>query len=231
MKPGDYLVSDLGFEAIKHESQLNELWTTCVAGKSSPLEGLKGASPMIVKRSPIAQHSSRTDEWGTPSDIIERSRRVLGTIELDPASSAEFNRTVRAERFLTKEDNALTCDWGNPRTIFLNPPGGKLKNRSIAALFWVRLMRQLMSPGFDHAIFLGFSLEQLQTTQTGTFAPSIISGAFPFCVPRKRVSFVHADGSPGPSPTHSNIVVYIPDRVNKLEIFKSEFESLGDVRL
>ncbi len=176
-----------------------------------------------------AQHSSRSDEWGTPSDIIERSRRVLGSIELDPASSAEFNRTVKAEQFLTKEDNALICDWGNPRTIFLNPPGGKLKNRSIPALFWTRLMQQRMSPGFDHAIFLGFSLEQLQTTQT--CAPSIISGNFAYCVPRKRVSFVHADGTPGPAPTHSNIIVYVDGSVDNREAFAREFGTLGDVRL
>jgi hypothetical protein len=178
-----------------------------------------------------AQHSSRTDEWGTPSDIIERARRVLGNIELDPASSAEFNRTVRAERFLTKEDNALLCDWGSPRTIFLNPPGGKLKNRSLAALFWVRLMQQRMSGDFNHAIFLGFSLEQLQTTQTGTCAPSIISGNFAFCVPRKRVAFVHVDGTPGPAPTHSNIIVYVDGKLDRRDHFKQEFFTLGDVRL
>lgn len=178
-----------------------------------------------------AQHSSRTDEWGTPSDIIERSRRVLGTIELDPASSVEFNRTVRAERFLTKEDNALTCAWPEARTIFLNPPGGKLKNRSLAALFWERLMQQLLSGEFDHAIFLGFSLEQLQTTQTKSCALSIISGQFPFCVPSKRVAFVDVNGKPGSQPTHSNIIVYIPGLVDRRDLFRSEFSSLGDVRL
>lgn len=176
-----------------------------------------------------AQHSSRTDEWGTPSDIIERSRRVLGTIELDPASSAEFNRNVKAERFLTKEDNALFCGWGYPKTIFLNPPGGKVKNRSLAALFWERLMRQRETVGFVHAIFLGFSLEQLQTTQS--CAPSIISGNFVFCVPRKRVSFVHADGTPGPAPTHSNIIVYVDGNIDMRDRFRSEFSTLGDVRL
>jgi hypothetical protein len=35
------------------------------------------------------QHSSRTDMWFTPLEILVMVQKVLGTIDLDPASCAE----------------------------------------------------------------------------------------------------------------------------------------------
>ena len=51
------------------------------------------------------------DEWYTPGDIIERARAVLGEIDLDPASNAHAQKTVRAKRFYTKDDDGLSKPW------------------------------------------------------------------------------------------------------------------------
>ena len=45
--------------------------------------------------------SRATDEWYTPAWIINAARRVLGTIDLDPASSAIANQTVQATNYYT----------------------------------------------------------------------------------------------------------------------------------
>lgn len=145
------------------------------------------------------QHSSRDDTWQTPLDILDRVRKVLGYIDLDPASSAEANVNVQARRFFTKEDDALTQTW-DADTIFLNPPGGKIGNRSKTALFWDKLL----DSNFTQAIFLAFSLEALQTTQSSKHS----IGEYPFCVPKKRIRFMRGD-SVGPAPSHSNVIVYI----------------------
>jgi hypothetical protein len=151
---------------------------------------------------------------------------MFDRIDLDPASDARANEKIGAERIITREQDGLAIDWGTPRTVFLNPPGGKRGNKSLAALFWTRLMQQRAGYlGFDHAIFLAFSLEQLQTTQGDSDRPPI--GRFPFVVPRRRMRFVDAAGNVGPAPSHSNMIVYVPGRVNEQELFFSVFGELG----
>jgi hypothetical protein len=71
--------------------------------------------------------TTKSNEWYTPSKYIEAARQVMGSIDLVPASCELANRTVKAARYYTKEDNGLALPWyGN---VWLNPPytqvGGK----------------------------------------------------------------------------------------------------------
>ena len=50
-------------------------------------------------------------EWYTPLRIIEPARRVLGEIDLDPASCEAANRVVKATRIFTESDDGLTQKW------------------------------------------------------------------------------------------------------------------------
>src|SRR5262249_44464856 len=59
-------------------------------------------------------------EWYTPPQFIEAARAVLGTIDLDPASSIAANSVVQAKRFFTKADNGLAREWHGH--IWINPP-------------------------------------------------------------------------------------------------------------
>lgn len=70
----------------------------------------------------IAQHLSLSQEHPTPIAIVRAARRTLGHINLDPASTPQFNETVRAARIYTAEDDGLARIWSG-RT-FVNPPGG-----------------------------------------------------------------------------------------------------------
>ncbi len=171
-----------------------------------------------------AQHSSLTDQWYTPPEYIEAAREVLGGIELDPASSPLANETVKADRYITAEMNGLETPWGKPRSVFLNPPGGKVGNKSLPRLFWEKLMEQ----DFGHAIFIGFSLEQLQTTQNG---PQLGMLDFPFCVPAKRMRFVSPTGKIQTSPTHANVIVYVSRYSNRCDEFVRVFSKFGRVRV
>lgn len=169
------------------------------------------------------QHSSRTDEWYTPPHIIEMVREVLGTIDLDPASSVEANRFAEASTIYTVESDGLIQRWYG--SVYCNPPGGKTGNKSNAALWWQKLMH---SRGLiDHAIFMAFSLEALQTSQNYG-VPGILE--FPICVPRKRIRFLDCYWQEGPAPSHSNVIAYIPGRLDRTSLFLDTFEKLGTTR-
>lgn len=169
-------------------------------------------------------HSSRSDRWGTPRQIADMARKVLGRVDLDPASEPYFNRTVQASRFFSEEDEGLQKDW-QARSVFLNPPGGKKGNRSLSGLFWEKLMQERAAGQVGHAIFLGFSVELLQSSQRCELG-SICD--FPFCVPRRRIQFESPEGVlNNQRPSHSNVIVYVPGYIDETELFLRTFGELG----
>ncbi len=173
-----------------------------------------------------ARHSSDTSEHYSPHDVLVLVREVLGGIDLDPASCAIANRTVRAARIFTKADNGLAHPWGG--RVFLNSPGGfcdaegrevhrKTKKRractetgscgipaphvhtgvtSAQKRWWFKLAAEYLAGNVEAAIWLGFSVESLQTTQVGrprvgsVLLPS--PHAFPLCFPAERIAYVRA---------------------------------------
>lgn len=52
---------------------------------------------------------------------MEPIRCILGEIELDPASNAEANKIVQAQRYFTKQDDGIRQNW-YCRRLYLNPP-------------------------------------------------------------------------------------------------------------
>lgn len=61
-----------------------------------------------------------SDECFTPADWVRVARDVLGSIDLDPASNADAQRVVRAERFYTIDDDGLAQHWSG--RVWMNPP-------------------------------------------------------------------------------------------------------------
>ncbi len=67
---------------------------------------------------------SGQQEWFTPRWIYERARHIMGSIDLDPATSQKaINMGNIANRYFMKGDNGLTKAWNttNKSNIFINP--------------------------------------------------------------------------------------------------------------
>jgi phage N-6-adenine-methyltransferase len=75
---------------------------------------------------PGAKQDGRdSDSWYTPSRYIESARKAMGSIDLDPFSSEEANKKVKAKRFLTANDDAIECKWpltASGGNVWMNPP-------------------------------------------------------------------------------------------------------------
>lgn len=186
---------------------------------------------------PNAQHSSLSEDHWTPAAVTDRARRVMSGIELDPCSTDVANRTgAQADRIFTTSDNGLTQPW-RAASVFVNPPGGTLAfpglgRRSQAAVWWVKAATEWWEGRVDQVIFLGFTVEILQTTQAlaeaGVACPVPMTDAA-LCFPSHRIRFDRPAGGgreASDSPTHANVIAYL-GRGDHL--FVSQFESLGGV--
>ena len=68
----------------------------------------------------LINQDSGVDEYYTQEYIIDLVYRVLGHIDLDPASCMEANEVVKAKHIFTKETDGLTQVWfGN---VWMNHP-------------------------------------------------------------------------------------------------------------
>ncbi len=157
-----------------------------------------------------ARHSKKDPNWTTPSWLVEAIRELHGgKIDLDPFASLISNRTVRAEKIWTKEDDGFSKPWVS-EAMLVNPPGGLIKKA------WRKLCEEYLKSNLKRAAWIGFSVEQLcvladpangipedEHFYYGRYHPT----DFSWVLLRKRISFVKEDGSEG-SPSHSNYLTF-----------------------
>jgi hypothetical protein len=202
------------------------------------------------------RHTSGTAEHFTPPGIVAMAREALGGITLDPASCAEANAWIKAERFYSTREDGFIKPWHG--RVFLNPPGGmsdnkqrlvKIKCRETGSCglpvghthegiqanqkkWWFKLIREYVLGDVRAAIFVCFSVELLQNTQCGTPThegkPLPIPLDFPICYPARRVPYVKPGGGVGKSPPHASAIVYVCAPGAAVRFVKT-FSALGRV--
>jgi ParB family chromosome partitioning protein len=166
-----------------------------------------------------ALHSKATAEWFTPATYVEAARDVMCGIDIDPASCALANETVRAPFYFDKERSGLDARAMWNGRVFLNPPGGLVRE------FWRRLQAEWTYKRTTQAVWVGYSLQQLQTLQTDGDGPIVLASAI--CYPRRRIAFIDESGKPSKAPTHANYIAYLGPAVDR---FADLFGEFGEVR-
>jgi hypothetical protein len=90
-----------------------------------------------------ATKPQKHNEWFTQAKYIEAAREVMGgVIDLDPASCALANETVKAAKYFTVDDDGLSKPW-LCESLWLNPPYTKIHNKSGIKLFVASWFPQL----------------------------------------------------------------------------------------
>jgi hypothetical protein len=121
------------------------------------------------------------DEWYTPAEYTEAARRVMGGIDLDPASTPFANETVQAETIYTKEDDGLSVQWYG--RVFLNPPYSYPKVEQ----FTTRLIDEAAAGNISQAILLVNNSSDTDWFQA-------LLARFPACFTDGRVRFYRDTG-------------------------------------
>ena len=87
--------------------------------------------------------TSKTNEWYTPQSLFDKIEKDLHIkFTLDPCATKE---SAKCERFFTKEQDGLICDWEDEHSVFINPP----YSRDLQPAFIKKAYKQsLKHPGY-----------------------------------------------------------------------------------
>ncbi len=157
-----------------------------------------------VMREAVHNHRAQgtgENEWYTPQEHIDAAYKVLGSIDLDPASSEIANQRVKAGRIFTIADDGLTKEWGGK--VWMNPPYAQPH----IANFIEKLASEYEAGRVTEAIALTHNY-----TDTQWFHRAALSCAA-ICFTRGRIGFLSPEGKRA-APTQGQAFFYYGAKVS-----------------
>ena len=166
--------------------------------------GLLNEEPAAIKLTPAKRHfdAGESSEWYTPAAYIEAARATMGAIDLDPASCAFANGTVRAARYFDRATGGLRQQWAG--RVWLNPP---YSDYSGQAAEWAA---KLLAEHLAGRVAQGVLLVNLSTSYQP--AMQAIARAGLVCMVNHRIKFASGQAADRGSPTQANVIFYLGDR-------------------
>ena len=165
-----------------------------------------------INNATLINQTSGNFEYYTPSEIVEAARRVMGSIDLDPASSAIANQIVRARHYYTIEDDGLKQRWfGN---VWMNHPFSRANNPK-----WIDKLRIEYEIGdVGQSCSICFA-----ATSESWFQPLY---DYPLCFLSPRTNYFLPDGTLKEDVTKGSVVAYLGTNILG---FIHEFQPFGSV--
>jgi hypothetical protein len=153
-----------------------------------------------------------TVEWYTPPDYIEMERKVMGGIDLDPASNELAQSWIKAGTWYSKEQNGLIL----PRfgKVHVNPPYGRDVEK------WLSIEVDAYRNGQTECAILLLNRTGAAWYKARTKEVTAI------CEVYKRIAFIDENGQRQSSPRYYNDFLYLGKDVEK---FVEVFSAIGDV--
>lgn len=183
-----------------------------ITSKSSVIEAAREPerAEEILSR-PHVSNNSGNNEWYTPAEYLDAARTVLGTIDLDPASSPRANELVRATIIHTAEDDGLEQEWIG--RVWLNPPYAQ----PLVSQFCEKLTSELESGRVEAAVVLVNN-----ATETQWFR-GLVDNARAICFPTGRVRF-WSPTKESAAPLQGQAILYFGESI---DLFAATFGSFG----
>ncbi len=160
--------------------------------------------------------------WGT----VERPEDVF----INPPGGRCDREGIRVVPVVDDAGKPVRDAKGKPVRLRVDglPPVGTTQSASKA--WWHKLTTEFAAGHVRRAIFLGFSIEIMQTAQAKPVS-TIRPGHGPICIPSRRIPFVDgATGLPVTGNTHCSVVVFLsrlaPER--SMPLFTEHFSAVGD---
>ena len=208
------------YDASKWDTKISGQCPYCWKGYTAdgkPRERLPGAGrpPKFRVEEPAHRTQFTGDnEWYTPTDYIEAAREVMGTIDLDPASTEFGQKKVKAKTFYTKENDGLKQEWkGN---VWLNPPYAQ----PFIAQFIHKAMFEWYQNHISQMIILTHNYTDTEWFHEAEFQAKLL------CFTKGRIRFEKSDGTLA-SPTQGQCFFYYG---NNHKGFKEVFKQFGFIR-
>jgi hypothetical protein len=143
--------------------------------KTLGLDGKYRAFPTLETEPPEVERYS-------PPWIVEGARKVMGTIDIDPASCAFANKTVKATKFYSQKTNGLQQHWRG--RVFLNPPFGHEWKQ------WAEKLIEEIDAGRTKQAFLVAPGKVLWVVAAPWFRPLLKGSLF---LPDERIEYLNPD--------------------------------------
>jgi phage N-6-adenine-methyltransferase len=216
--PGEWFAVEEAEEFCGIPQQKVSRWRAALAGDIEAYrELLRGPSwrkAMGERGSTDQKGASGTgeNEWLTPPKYIKLARAVLGTIDLDPATSDEAQRIVNAAQSFTKAHDGLKQEWRG--RVWLNPPYAK----PLIAKFASKMVAEFRAGRVEAAIMLTHN-----SSDTRWFY-ELVGECSAICFTRGRVKFY--SGEKVAAPTQGQAFFYFG---GEAQIFAETFKAIGRV--
>ncbi|WP_304634026.1 hypothetical protein [Pseudoalteromonas sp.] len=186
-------------------------------------------------------------DYYTPPEISDLARDLMGSIDLDPASSSIANQNVKADKFFTILDDGLKQEWSG--RVFMNHPfhrGEKACEPKCKKLMckrptkkspnrrghcitedipsnndWInKLLDSYNSGKVTEAVIITFA-----STSEDWFWPLL---DYPKCYPKGRVHYYKPNGERKGSATKGSVITYIGPNVKR---FAQTFSRFGKIHV
>ena len=161
-----------------------------------------------IEHKPQVSFNSGNNEWYTPAKYVELARKVLGVIDVDPASCDYANKTIKAKTYYTIDNNGLDKQWNGK--VWMNPPYAA----DLVQKFTDKMVSEFESGNTNEAIVLVNN-----ATETQWFN-NMIQDASAVAFPKGRIRYESTSREMN-TPIQGQAFIYFGDNKNKFcDVFK-----------
>ena len=171
---------------------------------------LRKALEAIAPEGAHVGHNSGDNEWYSPAGHVEAARRLMGAVDLDPASNADANEVIGAATFYSADDDGLGREWQG--RVWMNPPYAQ----PLIGEFCRKLVASFGAGVTEACVLVN------NATETAWFQ-TLAGAASAVCFPHGRVQFWHPDKESA-APLQGQAIVYLGPQVDR---FRAEFAAFG----